>query len=188
MLRRIAGLVFRPTQEWERIAAEDTSASVLIRLYILPLCLLGPIATLIGMRYFNADWNALHGYRVPEGQIFAAAAATLFTSIASVFAIAAAFVVVAPMYGSTRNYRRALTVATYGAVPVFLAGATLVLPEMVIVTVVALLQTLYLYWLGARRVLGVIRNEQAEFVGVSMLIYSVAATLIGAIVSSLGAF
>ena len=33
----------------------------------------------------------------------------------------------------------------------FLAGITLVLPELIIVAVVAFLQTLYLYWLGAKQ-------------------------------------
>lgn len=187
-LRRIAGLVVRPQQEWERIAAEDTSVSVLIRRYIVPLGLLGPIATMIGMRFFGTAWDPQHGYRVPDAEIFAAAATTLVASIFSVFAIAGAFVLVAPMYGSTRDYRRALAVATYGAIPVFLAGATLVLPVMVIVSVVAFLQTLHLYWIGAKRMLGVVRNEQAEFVGVSMLLFSVAATFMGAVVSGIGAF
>lgn len=187
-LGRIVRMVIRPQQEWDRIAAEPTSVSVLIRWYLLPLCLLGPIATTIGMRHFNAAWDVNHGYRVAAGDIFAATATSVFTSVFSVFAIAGAFVLVAPMYGSSRDYRRALTVATYGAIPVFLAGITLVLPVMVIVTVVALLQTLYLYWLGAKQLLGVVRNEQAEFVGVSMLIFSVAATLLGAIAGAIGGF
>lgn len=187
-LRRIAGLVVRPRQEWERIAAEETSVDVLIRRYIVPLCLLGPIATTIGMHYFDVAWDADQGYRVPAGEIFAAAATTLFTSIFSVFALAAIFVLIAPMYGSTRNYRDALTVATYGAVPVLLAGITLVLPVMAIVSVVAFVQTLYLYWLGAKRMLNVVRNEQAEFVGIAMLLFSVAATMMGGFVSSIGAF
>ncbi len=187
-LRRIAGLVFRPQREWERIAAEEASVDILIRHYVVPLALLGPIATTIGMRWFDRAWDADRGYRVPAGEIFAAAATTFFTSIFLVFALAAIFVLIAPMYGSTRNYRRAFTVATYGAVPVLLAGATLVLPVMAIVSVVAFLHTLYLYWLGAKRVLQVTRNEQAEFVGISMLLSSMVATLFGAIVGSLGVF
>lgn len=187
-LQRIAGLLVRPKREWDRIAEEEPSVSLLIRRYIVPLGLLAPIATTIGMRNFDATWSFDQGYRVPAGEILSAAATTLFASILSVFVLAAVFVLIAPMYGSTRNYRDALVVATYGAVPVLLAGATLVLPVMVIVTVIAFVHTLYLYWLGARRVLGVVRNEQAEFVGISMLIFSTVATLAGAFVSSIGAF
>ena len=59
---------------------------------------------------------------------------------------------------------------------------------MALVAVVALVHSLYLYWLGAKQVLQVKRNEQAEFVGIAMLLLSVASTVIGALVSHLGFF
>jgi hypothetical protein len=187
-LERIVGIVFHPRREWDRIAAEDTSVDVLVRRYIVPLSLLAPIATSIGMHVFDRAWDADGGYRVPPAEIFAAATTTLFASIASVFALAGIFVGLARFYGSTRDYRVALKVATYGAVPLLLAGATLFLPVMALVAVVALVHSLYLYWLGAKQVLQVTRNEQAEFVGIAMLLLSVASTFIGAFMSHLGFF
>lgn len=187
-LERIVGIVLRPRKEWERIAEEDTSVDVLVRRYIVPLSMLAPIATSIGMRVFDRSWDGDHGYRVPPGEIFAAAATTLFASIASVFALAGIFVLLARFYGSTRDFRVALKVATYGAVPLMLAGATLVIPVMAIVAIVALVHSLYLFSLGAKQVLLVKRNEQAEFVGISMLLLSVASTFVGAVASHLGFF
>ena len=138
--------------------------------------------------FFDRAWDDDHGFRVPPTEIFAAAATTLFASIASVFALAGIFVLLGRFYGSTRDYRVALKVATYGAVPILLAGATLVLPVMAIVVVVGFVHSLYLYWLGAKRVLNVARNEQAEFVGIAMLLLSVASTIVGAIASRAGFF
>ena len=183
---RIVGIVLRPKSEWDRVAVETTSVDALIRRYIVPLSLLAPIATSIGMRVFDSAWDQDRGYRVPAEQIFAAAATTLFASIASVFALAAIFVLLAPFYGSTRDYRIALAVATYGAIPVLLAGATLVLPVMALVAIVGVVHSLYLYWLAAKQVLHVQRNEQAEFVGIAVFILFVASTVAGAIVSSMG--
>ena len=187
-LRRIFGVVFRPKAEWGRIAHEDTAFGVLLRRYILPLSLLAPAATVIGMTFFDATWDARHGYRVPAREILAAGTVTLFASILSVFALAGIFVLIAPMYGSSRNYRDALKVATFGAVPVMLAGATLLLPVMAIVGVVALVHSLFLFWLGASEVLHVRRGEQAEFVGISMLLLSVASGIAGAAAGGLGLF
>jgi hypothetical protein len=187
-LGRVVRIVFRPKDEWERIASEDTSIDDLIRRYIVPLSLLAPTATIIGMQVFDATWDEGQGYRVPGPEIFAAAATTLFASILSVFALAGIFVLLAPLYGSTRNYRVALKVATFGAVPVLLAGATLLLPVMAIVGIVAFIHSLFLYWLGAKQVLHVTRNEQAEFVGMAMLLLSVVSTLAGAAFSSMGFF
>ena len=110
--------------------------------YILPLSLLAPVATMIGMKFFDAAWDEDIGYMVPPQDIFTAGATTLFASIVSVFALAGIFVLIAPMYGSSRDYRKALEVATYGAIPVMLAGATLVLPIMAIIGLAGLSHSL----------------------------------------------
>jgi hypothetical protein len=187
-LDRIVRIVIRPHREWDVVAHESTSVDALLRRYILPLSLLAPIATSVGMRVFDSAWDNDRGFRVATQDMFAAAATTLFASITSVFVLAGIFVLLAPIYGSTRDYRVALQVATYGAIPVLLAGATLVLPVMALVALIGFMHTLYLYWLGARQVLHVKRNEQAEFIGVSMLILSVVSTVTGAIASHIGFF
>ncbi len=81
-LRRIVYLVFRPTAEWDVIAKEKTSVDALLRCYILPLALLAPIATVIGMKTFDRDWDPVHGYLVPPEQILGAGTATYFAIIA----------------------------------------------------------------------------------------------------------
>src|SRR6266545_7609421 len=147
--------MFRPKAEWDLIAREKTSVDELLRRYILPLALLAPIATVTGMRLFDREWDPVHGYLVPAEQIFAAGAVTYFGTIGSIFALAAIFALVAPMFGIPRDFLAALKVATYGSIPVLLAGATLLLPVMAIVGVVGLAHTFFLLWLGVRRVLNV---------------------------------
>ena len=185
---RIVDMIVRPRRTWDRIATETTSVDRLTVRFIVPLSLLAPIATGIGMRYFDSAWDGDQGYRVPATEIFAATATTLFASIASVFALAGIFVLMGRVYGSKSDFRVALQVATYGAVPLLLAGITLVIPVMAIVVVVGFVHSLYLYWLGARQVLEVKRSEQAEFIGISMLLFSVASTFAGAAVSHMGLF
>lgn len=185
-LRRVIGIVLHPSTEWDRIAAEDTTIDVLIRHFLLPLALLAPAATFIGIKYFDASWDETLGFLVPPQQAFAAAATTLFASVASVFALAGIFVLLAPMYGSSRDYRVALKVATFGAVPMLLAGAVLFLPVMALIGLIGLSHTLFQYWLGARKVLLVPAKDQTEFVGIAMLLLIVASSLAGAAVSSAG--
>ncbi len=185
-LRRIVYLIFRPKAEWDRIAEEKTSIDTLLRRYILPLALLAPIATTIGMRTFDREWDPVHGYLVPADQIFTAGVATYFATIGSIFALAAIFVLLAPMFGSPRNYTAALKVATYGSIPVLLAGATLLLPIMAIVGIVGLAHTLFLLSLGVRRVLNVPAGAQTEFIGISIVLLTFVSAVIGAAASSIG--
>jgi hypothetical protein len=185
-LRRIVYLIFRPTAEWDVVAREQTSVDALLSRYILPLALLAPIATVIGMKTFDRDWDPVHGFLVPAEQILAAGTATYFAIVGSILVLAAIFTLIAPMFGATRDYVAALKVATYGAIPVMLAGATLLLPVMAIVAMAGLCHTLFLLWIGVRRVLNVPRGAEAEFVGISLVLLTFLSVLVGAAASAIG--
>jgi hypothetical protein len=186
--RRILRLLLRPREGWERIAREPTSVDALIRCCIVPLALLPPIATFIGMSSFDAEWDPDYGYFVPDELIFSATATTLFTIIASIFVLAGIFFLLAPMFGSARDYRAALNLASYGAAPLLLTGATLFVPAMVVLSTIGLVYTLFLYWVGASIVLEVRKDERAEFVGISMTLLTFVSTLVGASASQAGWF
>ncbi len=185
-LQRLLELLLRPAAAWERIAAAPEGVDALLRRVILPYALLAPIATGIGMSVFDARWDPLHGYLVAPDRIFATAATTYFTIVASILVLAAIFVRVAPAFGASASYRAALNVAAFGALPVLVAGATMLLPVMAIVGLLALCHTLFLYWLGARHVLGVAAGDLSEFVGISLLLLSAISVIAGAAASSIG--
>ncbi len=185
-LRRIVYLIFRPVAEWDAIAMEKTSVDALLRRYILPLALLAPVATVIGMKTFDREWDPVHGFLVPPEQILAAGTATYFATVGSILVLAAIFTLIAPMFGVTRNYLAALKVATYGAIPVMLAGATLLLPVMAIVAMVGMCHTLFLFWVGVRRVLHIQSEDAAEFVGISLVLLTFLSVLVGAAGSAVG--
>jgi hypothetical protein len=185
-LRRIVFLLFRPAAEWDLIASEETSVDALLRGYILPLALLAPIATTVGMRTFDRAWDPQRGFRVPPDQIFAAGAATYFATIGSILLLAAIFALLAPMFGVRRDFVSALKVATYGSIPLLLAGATLILPAMAIVGMVGLAHSLFLLALGVQRVLHVPATARAEFIGISIVLLAFLSTLAGAAASAIG--
>jgi hypothetical protein len=185
-LRRIVCLILFPRTEFRQIAGESPSVDRLIRHFILPLSLLAPAATVIGMKSFDAAWDPLHGYTVPADQIFAAGATTLFASLGSVFVLAAIFVLIAPMYGSRIHYPTALAAAAYGAVPVQIAGLALIVPSMIIVSMAALCHTLYLYYVAAQELLDVPAGAGTEFVGISMVFLVILSIVLGAAASAAG--
>jgi hypothetical protein len=188
VLRRLLWLIVNPRDAWDAIADERIGVDALIVRYILPLSLLPPAGSVIGMMTFDRTWDPASGYLVPEDEIFSAGATTLFGTIVSIFLLAWIFRLIAPMYGSSRDFRAALKVATFGAIPVLLAGITLVVPVMVIVPVIALCHTLYLYWVGVGRVLHVAPGAQTEFIGISITLLGGLSTLAGGLLSSAGLF
>ncbi|MEO8306110.1 MAG: Yip1 family protein [Betaproteobacteria bacterium] len=186
ILRRIVYLVFRPAAEWDLIAREPATVGALLQRYILPLALLAPIATVIGMKTFDRDWDPVHGYLVPPDQIVATGVTTYCAIIGSILALAAIFTLILPLFGGVRDYVGALKVAAYGAIPVLLAGATLLLPVLAIIGIIGMCHTLYLYWMGAGRVLKVPAGSEAEFVGIAIVLLTLFSALAGAIAGSIG--
>lgn len=185
-LGRIGRLIFHPRREWEQIAIEQTSVRTLLLAYVLPLSLLAPVATVIGMKIFDRNWSPVHGYLVPPERILATGATTYVAIVGSILLLAAIFALVAPMFGARRDFQAALRVATFGSVPVLLAGATLLLPVMALVGLVGLCHTLFLFSLGVQRVLDVPAGSTAEYVGISMVLLGLASILAGAAASAVG--
>jgi hypothetical protein len=105
-LRRIVGSVIAPRKEWAEIVREESSFDILVRHYIVPLSLLAPVTSLIGMKVFDAAWHEGSGYHVPPQEIFAAAATARFASLVSVFVLAGIFVLIAPMFDSVTIAKR----------------------------------------------------------------------------------
>ena len=101
-------------------------------------------------------------------------------------ALAAAFRLIAPMYGIARDWTRAWKVAAYGSTPVWLVGVVLVKPLLVSVLVIALLHCSYLYYAGLQVVSGVQRGAAAEYVAVAVLFALVLSTFAGAMLAGIG--
>ena len=184
-MRRLMRLVIEPSQAWSEIAKAPLSIDQLVR-RALPLSVLPAAASVVGMRVFDASWSPQHGYHVGADAIVRAGVATLVGSMASVFALAAIFFLLAPMYDARRDFRAALNVAVLGTVPLWASGMLLLLPAMVIACMAALCHSFYLYYVGAGEVLGVKRADQAEFVAASLFLLAVASTLVGAAASAIG--
>ena len=51
---RAKAIVMQPKAEWPRIAAETTEPTQVLTGYVLPLALIGPVATLIGSQVFGS--------------------------------------------------------------------------------------------------------------------------------------
>lgn len=180
-------MIFRPDAEWDVIANESTTVGSLLLRYIVPLCLLPSVATVIGIVYFGAGWNAQHGYAQPVDRALATGVANFLFLACSILLLALILHWLARLERSTRkSYTHALQVATYGAIPVLLAGAFLVLPVMVMLTLVAGMHSLFLYNGGLRKILGVGASEAPMLLSVAMVGFGLAAMALGAIAASIG--
>jgi hypothetical protein len=188
VLRRAFRLIVAPAAEWTAIAREIPGARRLLFGHVVPLSLLPAIAWTAGLVLFPEDIVMLEEElaRYTPGFALRAGLVTFAASVASVAGLATAFYALAPMYGASRDWVRAWTVASYGSTPFFLGGVLLVKPVLVgFVVLLALLQAGYLYVLGMQS-LGLVRPREAtECVAVALLLVVVASGVTGALLAAL---
>ena len=171
LMPRIIRIVLAPRDEWARIAAERSHVALA---HGLALSLLPALASLV------MAWSS--DLPLPEHAV----AATYLACVLTIFAIAAAFWLLARFDSRDATLRRCVQVAAYGATPVLLASVLLFTPVLVLVCVLALPYVFYLYYLGVQQVLRVPSDEAAQFVAIALGAALVASTLGGGAVGALG--
>jgi hypothetical protein len=155
--------------------------------YIVPLCLVPSIATVIGIAFFGRGWDPMHGYSLPPDAALATGVRDFFFLVFTIFLMALIFhALVRVGAGARVPYVEALKVATFGSAPVLLAGAALVLPAMVVVTVVAGVHSLFLLNQGLKAVMRVSEAESPMLLGMAMVVLTLGSMALGGIAAALG--
>jgi hypothetical protein len=186
VIARLKGLFFDPEREFAQIARTPASSLQLMVLYVIPLALLTSLATTVGMSLFDTAWDASQGYRVPPDRVFQTGVANFVFEVISLPIIAAIFFVLMRMDRRHRDFRGAMNVAVYGAIPLMVSGVLLFLPINVIICVIAMLHTFVLYWIGVQRVLHIRPANASIFVALAMTITFGASTLLGSFAAKMG--
>ena len=131
------------------------------------------IATEIGVRVFNTDWNYVAGYTaqrdrgwMPVLVLWLAASALPVTQ-----GLIGAWLL--PMYGRRRDWVGGLAVGVFGSLPIYaVAPALILLPGILLVSFAFLISCAW-WGSGARVLLGVPVGESADHVVASIIAASV---------------
>ena len=181
-------MMTHPEAEWRAVARDIPGPVVLLGKFLLPLSLLAPLATIIGMMVFDTGWNAEYGYSILRDRAPVIAIATYAFEIISVLMLATVFHFLARIEGRSAGFVPALQVAVFGSIPLLLSGVTLFIPFNVIISMVAMFYSFYLYYLGVSRLLGIRPSDATMFVGVTMICMLVLSGFMGGLASMLGIY
>jgi hypothetical protein len=194
LLTRAVNIIVRPDAEWAAIALERGQWWRVWWRYLAPLALISPLAfgggVLLGgegaLRYFSDDGTAL---------LFAllAAAGGFITALAAVTATALATRLVMPLYRGRRDFGAAFRLVAYAGTPVWLSGIVLLaplqrFPLLVIVILIGLMHSLYLFYLGLHYVAKVPRGDAAECAAIVTVASVLLSSVIGYFGSAAGLF
>jgi hypothetical protein len=163
-------MLFRPSEAWVAVRALDPPWQASLFYYALPLSVLPAAAGPLG-----------HG--IPLAGAFLVA---LILTLACVVLLALGFYVLAPAFGTVRQWHRSMALAAYASTPVFIAGALLITPLLAIAFVPALIHSFAICQVGLQPMLGCRDSDAAEFVASAFLFAGVGSFLLGGLCSAVG--
>jgi len=140
------------------------------------------VATEIGVRLFNTDWNYVAGYSVQLDRGWRPLLVLWLAATGLPLAQGLVGGWLLPMYGRPRDWAGGLAVGVYGSLPIYAVAPALVMLPGILVVCIAYLVSCSWWGSGARLLLGVPLGEAADHVVASIIAASLALSLVLAVV------
>jgi len=163
---RALAIVCRPRATWNRIATESTSVPALLFAYVIPLAAIGPLATYIALRVVGVRIATGETYRTSVAEAVAESLSSFGFAVGGVALIALIIAALAPRFGLSRSFARAFRIAAHALTPVWIAGATILVPQLAFVLPLAALYAVVLLAFGSEIALGASRRRAGIFAAV----------------------
>jgi hypothetical protein len=176
--RRALQIVFHPDPAWRQVVRENEGVGPLFVQYVLPLSLLPALAWTIG-RMLAQRPEVISSALLAGGDPLRSGLVTALFSCLTPFLIAGLIRVVMSLGARRADYRSAYRVAAYAMTPLWLVGALVVTPTLMVAAAAAILHSLYLMTRGLEIVLGVDESTSAEFTAIVVMATNLALLPVG---------
>jgi len=146
LIERVKNILLSPKTEWEKIAVEPQSMAAVITGYVVPLVLVGAVATFIGYAFIGLNYGLFKitgtewGLKMACIQVVSALLGVLITS----FVVDA----LAPSFGSEKNIDKSAQLVAYGYTPAFVGAVFNIFPAIAIIGSILALYGIYVMYLG----------------------------------------
>jgi hypothetical protein len=189
LVARAKAITMSPKTEWPIIAAETTEPTKVLTGYVVPLALIGPIATLIGTQIFGI--NAFIATIRPSLTFSVTTAITSFVlSLVGVFVLAFVANFLSPKFGGKDNFPAAFRWVAYAMTASWIGGIFGLIPALALIGLLFSLYSLYLLYVGASPVMGVPQDKAIGYTAVTVVaaivLYIVVGTVTAAITGTMG--
>jgi hypothetical protein len=164
LVERAKNIILKPKDEWIVIDQETTSVSTLIATYLFPLALIPAIAAFIGYGMIGVGFiGPVISWGIKQAIV------SFITTIVGVYLSAFIIDTLAPNFGSTKDFRRALQLVVYSYTPVMIAGAFQAIPVLGIFGILGF-YGLYLLYIGIKPMMKTPDDKVTVYFLVSLLV------------------
>jgi hypothetical protein len=174
LVDRVKGIIVSPKTEWPVIAGEPGDVGYLFSNYVAILAAIPAVCGFIGRLLFGGSII---------GALIAAVVLYLLTFVA-VYIVAWIVNLLAPTFGSQKNFDSALKVTVYSYTPSWLCGVFLLIPALGFLRILGL-YGLYLLYLGLSPVMKTPPDKAIWYTIVIVVCAIIVAIVLGAIITAI---
>ena len=183
LINRVKSILLTPKTEWPVIETEQTDVKSLTINYLLPLALITAIAGFIGFGLIGQNVFGVHIGTAGYGLRYALT--SLLSTIGGAFLTAYIIDLLAPNFGSEKNFLQSFKLVIYSYTPMLVAGILLIIPSLGILATLAGLYGLYLLYIGLQPLKKTPDDKKTSYFVVSLIVVILGSIVLSAILSSI---
>ena len=183
LINRAKSILLSPKTEWTVIETEKTDVKTLTLNYLLPLALIPAIAGFIGFGLIGQNVLGMHIGSAGYGLRYAIV--SLVSTIGGAFLTAYIIDLLAPSFGSEKNFLQSFKLVVYSYTPMMVAGVFLIIPALGILATLAGLYGLYLLYIGLQPMKKTPDDKKTTYFVVSLIVVIIGSVVLSAILSSI---
>jgi hypothetical protein len=183
LVGRAKGILMSPKTEWQRIAGETTEPMKVLTSYVVPLALIGPIASLIGMQVFGIN-AVIVTFRPSLASSLTMAVTSFVLTIVGVFVLAFIANWLSPKFGGKEDFPAAFRWVAYAMTASWIGGIFGLIPSLAIIGLLFGLYSLYLLYLGSSPMMGVPQDKTLGYTVVTILAAIVLYVVVGMVTTA----
>ena len=183
LINRAKSILLTPKTEWSLIESEQTDVKTLTTNYLLPLALIPAIAGFIGFGLIGQNVLGMHIGSAGYGLRYAIV--NLVSTIGGAFLTAYIIDLLAPSFGSEKNFLQSFKLVVYSYTPMMVAGILLIIPSLSILATLAGLYGLYLLYIGLQPLKKTPEDKKTSYFVVSLIVVILGSFVLSSILSSI---
>jgi Yip1 domain len=183
IIERAKNILLTPKTEWEVINGEDTTPMALLTTYVLPMALIGAVASFIGYGFIGLSMFGIKIVGIKWGIV---EAVTVFVGAILTYFICTYVVdALAPSFNSEKDINKSAQLVAYATTASAVGAAFKIIPSLSILGVLVSLYSVYLFYLGLEPLKKTPEDKKIVFMIVCALVVIVCSLVIGTILTKI---
>lgn len=183
LIERVKNMIITPKTEWQKISLEPQPMGTVLTTYVVPLALIGAVATFIGYGFIGVSYFGVRIAGIEWG--WRMAAIQLVSSIVGVIITAYVVDALAPSFGSEKNIDKSTQLVAYGYTPAFVGALFNIFPAIALIGSLLGLYGIYVMYLGFTPMKKTPEDKRITYFIVCILILIVLYFVIGMILGNI---